>query len=287
MHDGTTVWVLPINTVFLRVVDSKTLDIYKVPYSMRKVPGSFAREVLCEELIKHISGVKKVEGQSAYDVIVSKLIEKNSKKTELTVEQQYKLLCTKLEDYTQKKMGGKLSSVSEEIQKMEAEHDELHDIDLNRIDPVHATTSEIMLEDIPPRPQYFKLATLQSIDEASKEIRLVVDPSNIPTVQIGDGCSVNLKAARLVEEQVGINSPFSRCNSHIASGAIRRGTAASKKSAKPWDDADNSAPSVRKKTSSEKAKEALSTLAKNLHSVLCHFAASPKSTEILNKARNF
>ena len=48
MHDGTTVWIMPVNTVFLRVVDPLTLDIHKVPYSLKKVPGSFTGEVLCE-----------------------------------------------------------------------------------------------------------------------------------------------------------------------------------------------------------------------------------------------
>ena len=285
MHDGTMVWILPINTVFLRMVDAKTLDIYKVPYSMRKVPGSFTGEVLRDELIKHISGVKKVPGQSAFDSIESKLVEIRCKPAKLTVEQEYKMLTGKLEEYSQKKMWSKVSSISEEIQKMEEVTPSLKDLDT---DKVQSTPSSDMSEfhlDVPPRPEYFKLATLQSVDEESKVIRMVVNSSNIPTVQVGDGCSVNLKGARLVQEKLGINCPFSRCNSHIASGAIRRGTAVSKKTAKPWDDIDSGVTqSKKKKTSSEKAKDALSTLAKNLRSVLCHFASSPKSSEMLNSA---
>ena len=285
MHDGTMVWILPINTVFLRMVDAKTLDIYKVPYSMRKVPGSFTGEVLHDELIKHISCVKKVPGQSAFDSIESKLVEIRCKPAKLTVEQEYKMLTGKLEEYSQKKMWSKVSSISEEIQKMEEVTPSLKDLDT---DKVQSTPSSDMSEfhlDVPPRPEYFKLATLQSVDEESKVIRMVVNSSNIPTVQVGDGCSVNLKGARLVQEKLGINCPFSRCNSHIASGAIRRGTAVSKKTAKPWDDIDSGVTqSKKKKTSSEKAKDALSTLAKNLRSVLCHFASSPKSSEMLNSA---
>ena len=66
-----------------RVVDDQTLDIYKVPYSMKQVPGSFTGEVLCEEVITHISSVRNVEW-NASDTVKEKLIE-NSKQNKMTV----------------------------------------------------------------------------------------------------------------------------------------------------------------------------------------------------------
>ena len=57
---------------------------------------------------------------------------------------------------------------------------------------------------------------------------MAVEAKNIPTVQIADGCAVNVKGAKLVESNIGIPSTFSICNTHIAHGAIRRGTCVSK-----------------------------------------------------------
>ena len=130
MHDGTTVWVLPVNTIFLRVIDPSNLDIYKVPYSMKKVPGSFTGEVLCDELISAISSVKKVK-DNAFDTIESRLIEKRQKKEE-TKEQRYKSLNSKLIDLTKKRFWDKLEAVTSEIQDMEAEDPFLKDIDMRK-----------------------------------------------------------------------------------------------------------------------------------------------------------
>ena len=57
LHDGTTHWATGINAVFVRVVADGGAA-YKVPYSMRKVAGSFTGEVLREELISEISAIK-------------------------------------------------------------------------------------------------------------------------------------------------------------------------------------------------------------------------------------
>ena len=60
LHDGTTHWATDINTVFIRAVDDDD-SVYKVPFSMKKVPGSFTGEVLCTELVSEISSVKKIK----------------------------------------------------------------------------------------------------------------------------------------------------------------------------------------------------------------------------------
>ena len=64
LHDGTTHWASGINTVFICAVDDDG-SVYKVPFSMKRVPGSFTGEVLCTELVSEISSVKKVKDNAA------------------------------------------------------------------------------------------------------------------------------------------------------------------------------------------------------------------------------
>ena len=280
MHDGTSVWVKPVNAIFARVVD-ENLNIHKVPYSLKKVPGSFTGEVLCEELVTAISGIKKVDS-NAFDTIESRLINNRNKQNEMSIEQKYKCLNSRITELSKQRLWSKVEEVIAEIQAMENEFPELVGIDIDTIpDPSARSNGPILSIDIPTRPDYFKIATITAIDEDSKEIRMSINPANIPTCQNGDACSVNIKGARLVEEKLGIPSPLSKCNSHLSSGVMRRATATSK-SKKQWDDADTEA--TRARTPDEKAKEAMVNLSKNLKSILCHFAQSGRSTEILNAA---
>ena len=64
LHDGTTHWATDISTVFIHAVDDDD-SVYKVPFSMKKVPGSFTGEVLCTELVSEISSVKKIKDNAA------------------------------------------------------------------------------------------------------------------------------------------------------------------------------------------------------------------------------
>ena len=57
---------------------------------MRKVPGSFTGEVLRDELIEHISGIKHGEG-NAFETIRGMMIYLQMK-AKLTVEEEYKML---------------------------------------------------------------------------------------------------------------------------------------------------------------------------------------------------
>ena len=45
---------------------------------------------------------------------------------------------------------------------------------------------------------------------------------NIPVVQCGDGCKVNINGAKLAEENLGVKSSFSHCASHAAHGKIMK-----------------------------------------------------------------
>ena len=55
-------------------------------------------------------------------------------------------------------------------------------------------------------PNYFKLGTLQEIDESSKTMRVMVD-TKVPFGNCGDGASVNKKAARVLRDLYGFSSP--------------------------------------------------------------------------------
>ena len=45
IHDATSHWVKEINTIFIRAVFSSGENL-QVPFSMKKVPGSFTGEAL-------------------------------------------------------------------------------------------------------------------------------------------------------------------------------------------------------------------------------------------------
>ena len=63
LHDATTSFVKEINTVFLRAVANEG-GIFKVPFSMKQVPGSFTGEALCGELVKEISSIRPVKNNA-------------------------------------------------------------------------------------------------------------------------------------------------------------------------------------------------------------------------------
>ena len=52
----------------MRVVNDDG-TVYKVPFSMKDVPGSFTGEVLCSELIYEISSIKVVKNSAADKLI--------------------------------------------------------------------------------------------------------------------------------------------------------------------------------------------------------------------------
>ena len=49
--------------MFLRAVANEG-SIFKVPFSMKQVPGSFTGEALCEELVKEISSIRPVKNNA-------------------------------------------------------------------------------------------------------------------------------------------------------------------------------------------------------------------------------
>ena len=51
---------------------------------------------------------------------------------------------------------------------------------------------------------------------------LKYNSAHIPTTTFGDGCTINFKGARLLEEKYGLKLPSSKWSSHLTAGAIRR-----------------------------------------------------------------
>ena len=83
----------------------------------------------------------------------------------------------------------------------------------------------------------------------------------MPTSAYWDGCAVNLKESRLLEEKYVSDSPFSTCTSHTSSGTIRR----------LWSSIHMSQPDAK-------------ALYESFRSVLKYFSMSPRSSEFLNQA---
>lgn len=71
-----------------------------------------------------------------------------------------------------------------------------------------------------------------------------------------------MKGARLVEKEIGLKAPFTRCASHASAGTIRR----------------------RLCTTETMCQDAAKALYENLRKLLKHFSKSPKSSDLLNKA---
>ena len=80
----------------------------------------------------------------------------------------------------------------------------------------------------------------------------------IPSSVRGDGCGVNMKGSRLLEEMYGIKSPFTRCSSHASFVTIRRLF-----------------------TSKTMCQSDAQALYEDQRKVLNHFSKRPKSSELL------
>ena len=67
--------------------------VFKVPFSMKKVSGSFTGETLCTELIKEICSIKKLQENASENIRT--VIEKNQRAS-VKPEQKYKQLHNEL-----------------------------------------------------------------------------------------------------------------------------------------------------------------------------------------------
>ena len=60
MHDAISHWVNELNTVFIRA-NADDGEVSKVPFSMKRVAGSFTGDALWKQVITDISGIKALK----------------------------------------------------------------------------------------------------------------------------------------------------------------------------------------------------------------------------------
>ena len=72
---------------------------------------------------------------------------------------------------------------------------------------------------VPPR--YFKIGELVNMDHNEKVVCIAVS-NRFPVINIGDGVSVNFKAARVLRDLFGFMPPGFWYSAHAASGTIKR-----------------------------------------------------------------
>ena len=76
-------------------------------------------------------------------------------------------------------------------------------------------------EEIPPSPlSIFKCTTYEHIDQKERKIELLFE--NWPFALIGEGCSVNKNAGKVLTSDIGLLSPTTRCSAHAASGTMHQ-----------------------------------------------------------------
>ena len=156
----------------------------------------------------------------------------------------------------------RLSIVQQQMKEMLDHHSHLKDINLEDIAlPKEQDTTTNTVDIMPKTPPYFKNASLKSINSGT--INLEIKSSLVPSCVCGDGCRVNLKASQLLQELLGIKSPFTRSSSHMSYGTIRCLC-----------------------TSETMSQIDAKGLYENLKALLKHFSQSPKRSEMLREAVN-
>ena len=227
-------------------------------FSMKEVGASFTGEALYSELLEEMSKIKKVPHNA-----ITKLKDVIAAYKGFgagTPQQQHKRIHLKLKEAAARADLDAIITAKCEMETITDKYPELKTLDVNSVELVGGE-SQADIAILPAYPAMFKSASLRGIE--NNTIFLQTEPSNIPTTTCEDRCAVNVKVARLLNDTYGIKSPISKCSSHLASGTIRRMC--------------NSVNS-----SHEDAKN----LYNNLHSILRHFAMSPKSSQLLNNTLN-
>ena len=257
MHDATSHWVKELNTVFMRAI-ADDRGVSKVPFSMKRVAGSFTGEVLCKEMITEISGIKALE-DDAFNNIEAAILRQRNIATGLEKEYQrlhndlkvcirYTLVIGSerfLQVYLLNKTTGlsviedllkcimqcflfsdllKIASVKLQLEKLQSLQTEMENLmtkynHLKNIDPTTIVDTPYTDSIIIPQPTpYFKISRLKRIER--NKIILEIQPHIVPTCICGDGYSVNVKHSRLLEPKFGKKSSFSRYASHTSTGTI-------------------------------------------------------------------
>ena len=114
----------------------------------------------------------------------------------------------------------RLSIVQQQMKEILDHHSHLKDINLEDTAlPKEQDTTNNTIDIIPKTLPYFKIASLKSTNSGT--INLEIKLPLVPSCVCGDGCRVNLKLSRLLQELFGIKSPFTRSSPHMSYGTIR------------------------------------------------------------------
>ena len=90
----------------------------------------------------------------------------------------------------------------------------------NAFEKINQYLPETGIDFRPSPPTYFKLRTIKRVIVAGKEIHLSMSKT-LPVGNCGDGVSINSKAARVMKELYGSESPGFRCAAHAADGSLK------------------------------------------------------------------
>ena len=180
--------------MFLRAVANEG-GIFKVPFSMKQVPGSFTGEALCGELVKEISSIRPVKNNATVTVrgAISEFQGLMSEKP----TQKYKQMHVELQNAASVAEFDKIMNIKNEMELLVEKYPNLKSIDLDTIQIINQEGESLILPEYPPT---FKIASLKGIQEGT--VLLEVDPRNITTTTCGDGCAVNLKGALAINRDI-------------------------------------------------------------------------------------
>ena len=192
------------STLMVRVIND--LDIVRVPFSFRSVTPPTG-EALADEIIDVVSAIKKVPNNAFDNIHEAIQKSKASKQSDEEMKTQYKELCGRLTAAATALKLEEMKVVQEEIEKLAREFPSVlfsDEGDVPAGGASYSTAKPPAPDDIIKPPNYFKQARIKTIDNESMVILLEIEAS----CQCGDGCATNMKAARLVEGQIGLQATF-------------------------------------------------------------------------------
>ena len=144
--------------MFLRAVANEG-SIFKVPFSMKQVPGSFTGEALCKELVKEISNIRPVKNNATVTIrgAISEFQGFMSEKP----TQKYKQMHVELQNAASVAEFDKIMNIKNEMELLVEKYPNLKSIDLDTIQIINQEGESLILPEYPP---IFKIAPLKGIE---------------------------------------------------------------------------------------------------------------------------
>ena len=176
--------------------------------------------MLCAESLQEICTISKVSHSATLNIRVA--ISAYNGFLASRPDQKYKQLHKCLKDADEKVDFVTMMDTKSKMEELVKLHPELDKIDLKTIQLVEGADDNPDAENLilTMLPKNFKIALLKEIEDGT--IILEIDSLNISTTTCGNGCTVNLKVARLLEQKYGIKSASSKCGSHLSAGTTCR-----------------------------------------------------------------